>query len=111
MSQGVSTTVALSTEYWRKYLKIYKTRTNSLRSLTKPLSGRSDAIFKSSKYVAADDPLLLEIIETTIRNCDHKFYGGAKYRILAQLPKIVMDRDMLIDELEKAFEREKNCYF
>lgn len=51
----------------------------------------------------ADKVLIEEIIDTVINNTGYRFYGGAKARIKAQLPSIIMSKQMLIDELDKAF--------
>jgi len=55
------------------------------------------------------------IVETVLLNRSNmtgrNYYGGAKQRIIAQIPKGLTTKEELIDELEKAFKREENCYF
>ena len=61
------------------------------------------------------DDRLKEIVETVINNrmqtTGKRYYGGAVARIIAQVPKGITDKDVLVDELEKAFTREESCYF
>ncbi len=57
--------------------------------------------------------MLRTIIKTTLRyrSAERRYHGGAVDRILAQIPKNITDKDVLINELDAAFSREENCYF
>jgi hypothetical protein len=76
------------------------------------LSNRYKKI-ESAKYIAPGDTVIKEIIETTIRARESfgtKYHGGAVARIMAQLPKVVLDKETFVHELEEIFKREERYY-
>lgn len=56
----------------------------------------------------------IQVVETCLHHLEAsgvKFAGGAKARILGQVPKGITDKKEMIKEIDAAFTRERNCYF
>jgi len=89
---------------------VKKTATSKWYAFERVVLGKT---CESQKYLHPDKDkqIVMEIIETTIRNTHPPLYAGAGSRVFAQLPKLFMDKEMFLAELLKAFEREARLYF